>query len=182
MSYSIPVFLIPISYEEIPSKLENWHSAHNILNQYADISDENKLWRITSRNWWLEWHLIRMCEFLEINELEFVGMEIACLGNAELLNGRAAIGKLFDAISDGMPDFPPDFYPDENLLDYQDIPRQKFREALRESKPAFDFYAYDSSESYEGLVDFFSFVKSVQDAIDYSLERKKFLLIVQPQP
>ncbi len=182
MGHSIPVFLIPISDDEIPTKLENWHSAYDILNKYADVSNENKCWKVTSRNWWLEWHLIRLCEFFKIKGFEFIGKEIACLGNDELLNGRIAIGKLLDDISDGMPDFPPGFYPDENLLGYRDIPGQKFREALQESKPSFDFYAHDDAESYDGLVDFFSFVKSVQTAIDYSLEKKKFLLIIQPQP
>ena len=109
-------------------------------------------------------------------------MEITCLGNNELLNGRAAIGELLNAISGGMPDFPPDFYTDENLLDYQDISKQNFRKALRESRPSFEFDAHDNAESYDGLADFFSFVKSIQAAIDYSLEKKKLLLIVQPQP
>lgn len=118
----------------------------------------------------------------ELKGLEFIQEEIACLVIDELKNGLFAIGKLLDVISDGIPDFPPDADSAKNLPEYQDIPKEVFRKALQESKPSFKFRAHDNVESYEGLIDFFSFLESLEAAMKLSLENEKYLLIVQPQP
>jgi hypothetical protein len=182
MSHSIPVFLIPIAGDEVPVNLENWRSAYDLMSKFSDMTNENKLWQIISRNWWLEWHLARLCEFLEIKGLEFIGKEISCLGPNELKSGQDAIMKLLRTVTNDIPVFPSEFYPNESLIDYSKIPKEKYEVAVQEAAPSIEIYAHDDAESYEGLVDFLSFVRSLETAMRFCIENNQYLLIVQPQP
>ena len=185
MGHAIPVFFLPIGKRERPRKLSKWNDATNILNRYYKEGDKVGFRMATSRNWWLEAILDDVSKALGISGLEFIVQEIALLDTEKLKEAQSAIQILTENLTSGKIEI------DTEIINkiwgfHADMAETKhnllFHKAFQEAKPFYDSYVTDSFSSYIGVVDFFSFIKTLDAIIVETLENNKYLLIVQPQP
>ncbi len=189
MSYSIPVFFFPISNDELPVELKDWHSAENLLSKKWESREQNGLRTSTSRNGWHQ-HAIRLiCEYLQIDGLEFLQKEIICLNAKQIKAGVEAMGKLLVSCQSGIPKLTPEMEKTGSiwyLRNYYEGNKSKefsiaqIEKAYAESHVAIEVNSADTG--YDSLVDFFSFLKSLQASLQECLSQNKQLLYVQPQP
>jgi hypothetical protein len=104
MGHSIPVFLVPINENELPEKMEHWNDAENLLGEKYNNKEENKLYSITSRNWWIQHAISLICTDLGIIGIEFIMKEIVYIPKGELDNVEKALNKLIKVINNGIPE------------------------------------------------------------------------------
>jgi hypothetical protein len=189
MGHSIPVFLLPIAYDEAPIQMEHWDNAGQLLSQKYEKRDENRLYCITSRNWWVQHAISLICTDLGIMGLEFITREIVCITIGELQTVKKAFGKLISIIANGIPKLSPDseaegsiwglrrgFDSGKEIL-YTD---QDIRNAYTKASIVPDLYVADAG--YQSVIDFFSSVRIYEEIINYCIQNNKCLLIVHPQP
>jgi hypothetical protein len=190
MSHRIPVFFLPIKREEVPENLKDWHSAMNVLGEWLERRADYGLRTSTSRNWWYQHALGLICTGLAIEGLEFAEAEIACLDKKELEAATNALSRVLQEIRDGIPHLGPGIdeegsiwwlhhYWDEGGC--KEYSAETMRKAFDESEAAYDIDV-DTDVGYESVMGFYSFLKSLQAAVNEALSQDKSLLYVQPQP
>jgi hypothetical protein len=190
MSHRIPVFFLPIEQEQVPENLKDWHSAMNVLDERLERRADYGLRTSTSRNWWYQHALGLICTGLAIEGLGFVDAEIACLDRKELEAAANALDRVLREIRDGIPHLGPEideegsiwwlhYYWDEGR--YKEYSTETMRKAFDESEAAHDIDV-DADVGYASVVGFYSFLKSLQAALNEALSQDKSLLYVQPQP
>jgi hypothetical protein len=185
MSHVIPVFFIPVKKDEIPGQLHDWQDVNDLLNKYYEQRHTYGVRISSSRNWWFEKIFHDSAETLGVQNLDFILDEITLLDAEDLQKTKQAL-VLFVA-SFSKDKFPLSLEETNKIwsfrreVDFATI-KQMFKKAVNESKPFYECYAVDGADTYEGLFDFFSFVKMLQSAIVDALENEKCLLIVRPQP
>ncbi len=189
MSNSIPVFFFPISNDELPVELKDWHSAENLLSSKWENREQNGLRTSTSRNWWHQHVVGLICEHLQIDGLEFLQKEIICLDSKQIETGIIAIGELLDSCQSGIPKLTPEMEKEGSiwfLRNYYEGNKDKqfsanqFEKAYAESSVVVEVNGAETG--YDSLVDFFSFLKSLQASFQECLSQNKKLFYVQPQP
>jgi hypothetical protein len=190
MSHSIPVFFFPISDDEIPARLENWHSAEKLLSDKWDDREQNGLRTSTSRNWWHQHAINLICRHLQIDGLEFLQREIACLDRKQIQVSVSAIDKFLISCQRGIPELPLEMekagsiwflrnYFEGNKV--KKFSASQIEKAHTESCVVHEIIARADS-GYDLLVEFFSFLKSVRAVLHECLSKNLKFLYVQPQP
>ena len=189
MSHSIPVFFFSISNDELPVELKDWRSIENLLSSKWENREQNGLRTSTSRNWWHQHAISLICEHLQIEGLEFLQKEIACLDSKQIKIGIIAIGKLLDSCQSGIPKLTSEMEKEGSiwfLRNYHKGNKDKqfstnqFKKAYAESLAVTEVDGADTG--YNSLVDFFSFLKSLRVPLQECLSQNRKLLYVQPQP
>ena len=189
MCYSIPVFFFPISNDELPVELKDWHSAENLLSKKWESREQNGLRTSTSRNWWHQHAISLICKHLQIDGLEFLHKEIICLDAKQMEAGIQALGKLLDSCQSGIPQLTPEMEKEGSIWFlrnyYEGNKDRKFsakqiEKAYAESRVVAQVNGADTG--YDSLVDFFSFLKSLRASLQECLSQNRKLLYVQPQP
>ncbi len=189
MSHSVPVFFFPISNDELPVELKDWHSAENLLSEKWESREQNGLRTSTSRNGWHQHAISLICKHLRIEGLEFLQKEIICLDAKQIEAGAKAIGTLLNSCQSGVPQLAPDMEKEGSIWflrnDYEGNKSKAFsiaqiEKAYSESRVVSEVDSADAG--YDSLVDFFSFLKSLQASLQECFSQNKQLLYVQPQP
>jgi hypothetical protein len=188
MGHNIPVFFFPISDDELPERLDNWHAAEDLLSEKWDHREQNGLRTSTSRNWWHQHAIGLIGEYLQIDGLDFVQKEIICLNAKQIEVGIQALDQLLYSCRSGIPQLMPEMEKEGSiwyLRNYYEGNKSKafsvaqIEKAYTESHVALEVNSADVG--YESLVDFFSFLKSLQASLQECLSKNKQLLYVQPQ-
>jgi hypothetical protein len=186
MGHSIPVFFIPIDRSEYPRELNKWDDVSDILNKYCEREDKSSFRVATSRNWWLERILDEACKALGILGFDFITKEISLLDYKELRAAQSAIKALQEKLINGKIEIDAKTVVNEIWgFSEHDIEIEYgllFYKAYQEAEPFYDSYVVDGFYTYKGVVEFFSFLKTLDVVITEALESNNFLLVVQPQP
>jgi hypothetical protein len=187
MGHSIPVFLIPITKDEVPIKLEHWNDAEKLISKKYENKIENKLYSITSRNWWVQHALSLICNDIRITGLEFIMKEIIFISGEELIEAGQAFEKLLKLISNGIPKLKSDSEKEGSIWGLRKyfIKGKEGTYSNRDINSAYikaiivpDLHVSDSG--YQSVVDFFSSIKTYHNMVNYCIQNNKGLLIVQP--
>jgi hypothetical protein len=192
MSHYIPVFFFPIEREAVPEDRKDWDSAMDILKKRLERRNEHNLWKCTSRNWWLQHALLLICKGLGVGGLEFIDIdiEIAYLDNKELEAASNALDKVLREICNGIPYLGPEIDKEGSiwwLHHYRDKGRDKeysietMRRAFSESEATYEIDIFPDS-GYESVVGFYSFLKSLQAAVNETMSQDMSLMYFQMQP
>jgi hypothetical protein len=190
MSHYISVIFLPIEGSAVPDSLKSWLVVEPFLKGWYERRHELGLRLSVSRNWWHQAALDQICKGLGIEGLEFVLSEIICLGAKELEAASKALDRVTAALADGIPDigsFEVDHGPVWWLRHYihegefKELPQGVLRRAFEEAQPSYDVNA-NKDHGFEAVVGFYSFVKSLGQAVGDALIQKKCLLYVRPQP
>jgi hypothetical protein len=123
-----------------------------------------------SRNWWHLSTLQEITKELRIQGLEFLHEEVACLDSSQLALAMYALEEILASFSEGLPDI---FSLEaEGAELFQEDPN-----AIKRAQSSFDIGDYDYDIEL-----FWSFVKSLQQAINEAILQQKWLLYIQIQP
>jgi hypothetical protein len=189
MSHYIPVFFFPISNDELPVELKDWHSAENLLSSKWENREQNGLRTSTSRNWWFQYTTGLISEQLKIDGLSFLQKEIACLDKQQIEAGIKGVDKLLILCKSGVPELAQEIEQEgaiwhlRNYHEGDEIKRflvEQIEKAYTESLAVSEVDGADTG--YKSLVDFFSFLKSLRASLQECLSQNRKLLYVQPQP
>jgi hypothetical protein len=173
MSQYMPVFFFPLDKSQIPEKLETWEDAISLLENPL----ENKhLFESVSRNWWHQNTLNLICRGLQISGVEFVISEVACLCGDDLQAASEALDRVLNSITDDIPDLGQFEHTDVKGLR---IPEH--RRAVEQARPS-SKVSGDADWGFEAAVGFYSFVKSLREAVREATIARKCLMYVQIQP
>ena len=190
MSHYLPVFFLPINDDECPENLEGWHSAEELLGDKLSNREQNGLLKSASRNRWHQHAIGLICEHLQINGLDFLQHEIACLDRNRIRVARGAIDKFLTVCQSGIPELTPAMEKEGSIWFLRNYfkggEEKKFstshlKKAFAESRAVLEIEGCADS-GYNSLVEFFSFLKSVQAILQECLSQNRKLLYVQPQP
>jgi hypothetical protein len=190
MSHSIPVFFFLLDCSEAPSRLESWSDAEQLIGSHYSRQDDQAIWSSVSRNWWHQDAVAKISQKLNIAHLEFTMSEVALLQVDELETAAESLDSLLSSFAGGVPDLGPIDSNDGTLwwlargiednevieLSSQDV-QVAFQEA-RASRSVDE----GSVVGYRSLVGFFSFLKSLRQALGEAMDGRKCLLYVRPQP
>lgn len=190
MSHSIPVFFFPISDDELPDRLDNWHSAELLLSEKWDNREQNALLTSKSRNWWHQHAISLICRHLQIDGLEFLQREIACLDMKQIQVGVSAIDEFLISCQRGIPELPSEMEKEGSiwfLRNYFEGNKVKMFSASQIEKAHSESCVVHeikglADSGYDSLVEFFSFLKSIRATLQECLSQNNKLLYVQPQP
>jgi hypothetical protein len=190
MSHSIPVFFFPISDDELPDRLDNWHSAEKLLSEKWDKREQNGLRTSTARNWWHQHAISLICKHLQINGLEFLQREIACLDTRQIQAGISAIDEFLISCQRGIPELTAEMEKEGSiwfLRNYFEGNKvKKFSASQIKKSPSESYVVHEikglADGGYDSLVEFFSFLKSIRATMQECLSQNDKLLYVQPQP
>ena len=190
MSHYIPVFYFPIERKEIPENRNDWDSAMNILRERLEKRDKYTLWECTSRNWWVQHALLLICQGLGIEGFEFIDTEITYLGNKELETASNALQKVLCEIRNGIPRLGPETDEEGSiwyLRHYRDKGKDKefsietMKKAFSESEVIYKIDIFPDT-GYKSVVGFYSFIKSLQAAVNEAICQDMSLMYFQIQP
>jgi hypothetical protein len=190
MSHFISVFFLPISDDECPEKLEGWRSAEQLLGDKLSTKEQNSVLISASPNWWHQHAVGLICQHLQIGGLEFLQHEIACLDRNQIQVASIAIVNFISACQHGIPELAPEMEKEGSiwfLRNYfegnkdRKFTTSQIEQALAESLAVHEIRGL-ADNGYNGLVEFFSFLKSVREILQECLSQNKKLLYVQPQP
>jgi hypothetical protein len=190
MGHTIPVFFIPIRRENIPDKLETWHDAELIISDLVENHLRDSFWVSSSRNWWHQDATVKICQHLGIPGLEFTLCEVSVLYNDEIQIAIRALNALLVYMSSGYLDLGPITENDGTLSVFTKemvnnkvlkITKKYRQKAFDEAKATNDVDE-GSAQGHQALVGYYSFLKSLHQAILIADEEKKCLLYVMPQP
>lgn len=185
MGYSIPIIFLPIKKREQPRKLRSWEDGINLLNRYYEVRDKVGLRISTSRNWWLKEFLDETCKALNISDLEFIREEITVLDTNKLTKAIRAVDALIQQMTSSKLAISAKTINEIWGFDGEianSNHAELFTKAFYEAEAFYDSYATDGFFTYKGVVDFFSFIKTLRLTMQEALEQDKYLLVVQPQP
>jgi hypothetical protein len=176
MGHYLPVFFFPIEKWQVPVAITSLQDALSLVQVRRENRGKFGLRESLSRNWWHQHLLGTLCEGLQINGLEFIHSEIACLCDDELNRASIALDEVLSRVADGIPNL-------SSLEDVyiQDLRLPKYKEALEQAKPALKINV-DTDVGLEAIIGFYSFVKSLQEAAREAILAKQCLLYVQIQP
>ena len=181
---------MPISDDECPETLEDWHSAEDLLREKWSCRKHNGLLQSASRNWWHQHAISLVCEHLRIGGLDFLQHEFACLDQNQIQEANSAIGEVLMACQHGIPKLTPKMEEEGSiwfLRNYFKGNREmkfttsQIEQAFTEARAVLEIEGFADS-GYNSLVEFFSFLKSVQVVLQSCLNQNKKLIYVQPQP
>jgi hypothetical protein len=190
MGHTIPVIFFPIETDRIPFKLETWHDAEGLLNEQVQSFPRDSYWVSSSRNWWHQDASLKVSERLDIHGLEFMQDEVVCLCSDDLSEALSGLDKLLQIYSYGVPDlgiidqgdgtlhFLTHDIRNRQAVEFSD---KEFRKAFIEAEPTNDVDE-GSVIGYKALIGYFSFLKSLRQAIQVAIHKGTCLLYVMPQP
>ena len=190
MSHYIPVFFFPVGDDEVPSSLDNWHSAEELFSHKYENREESQMREVSSRNWWFQDTLHLICSGLKIEGLDFILKEIVCLDLDQLQQAKAGLDEVLDKISLNIPDLGPEIEEINTIKylrrsfrkgKYKRYTRRQMRKQFEEAEPKFKVNNFTDID-YQSKVDFYSFIKSLQSCVEECLSSGKKMLYVQPQP
>jgi hypothetical protein len=176
MSHYIPVFFFRVDESRVPEHLETWEDAMSLLGNRLESNCQSGLRESISRNWWHQNALNLICRGLQIDGLGFVDSEIACLRGDDLQAASEALDVVLSSIADGIPDLGRFEHTD---IDGLRLPEH--RRAIKQAKPSTKV-SVDADWGFEAAVGFYSFVKSLREAIREAIAESQCLLYVQIQP
>jgi hypothetical protein len=167
MSHAIPVFLIPLNADEVPQKLERWNDAEQLIGVKIKDKIDNKIFCITSLNWWVQHAISLICTDLRITGLDFVMKEIAAVFESELIRAGEALEPLFKIIGGGIPKLNPDSEKEGSIWGLRKY-HEKGNEVPFTGKEIGSAYAKAgifsdlcvSDSGYQSDVDFFSSIET----------------------
>ncbi len=178
MSHFIPVFYIPIKFAEIPNSLTSWHSVEEILSESWEKRIENGVRISSSRNWWFQHSLSLICKDLKMNGLDFLLQEIVCLKNDDLKLAQNTLEIIISQIKSGIPPLSKTseeegsiwglryYYENKKPKKYS---KKELEKAFEEAQPLNEI-GNGEDIGYKSIVDFYSFIKSLLEIINLSLE------------
>ena len=190
MGYSGITVFFPVLNSSLPARLESWLDVADLMNEYYKNPQESGFRSISSRNWAYQDALQQLCQSLEISGLQFLYSEVICLGVSDLQSDLSALDEILLSISDGFPTVAKNTEENNSLWWLQrdvvngvtvEIPEDDIRKAFRAAKAEHDV-SPKKDVGYEALVGFFSFIKSLREAINEAIQNEMNLLYVIPQP
>jgi hypothetical protein len=176
MSHRIPVFFFRMDESRLPGKLATWEDAMSLLEDGLESNRRFGLRESVSRNWWHQNALNLICQGLQIDGLEFVNSEVACLRGDDLQAASRALDELLSRVADGIPNL--------GSLEHTDVEGLRIpehRNAIEQAKPSAKV-SVDADWGFEAAVGFYSFVKSLREAIREAIAESQCLLYVQVGP
>ena len=190
MGHDIPVFFFPIDREFIPSILETWSDAESLIGDYVQNNPPDSYYVSSSRNWWHQDATVKLCKKFDIVGLDFTIKEVVALCNRELEDALSAVDALLEKLSTGIPDLGVIEHGDGTLYWLtRDLKCKKTIELskgqmIRAYKEAVATYNVDEGSviGYKSLVGYFSFLKTLRQAIMVAQSNNKCLFYVMPQP
>lgn len=176
MSHYVPVFFFPVEESQVPQTLVVWDDALPLMKDRLENRDEFGLRESVSRNWWHQHALDLLCRGLQIGGLEFINSEVVCLRTDELETASEALDAVLNRIADDIPDL--------GSFEHTDIEGLRIPEHKRAIEQAQSSYRIevDADWGLEAAIGFYSFVKSLREAISEALVGNQCLLYVQIQP
>jgi len=175
MGYDIPIFFFsgdPLINGSNETSIEQ---IRNIIVDKHRNPIESGLYESNSHSWWHQNTIIELCTIMEIKGLEFLEEEIADLDVIQLTIANNALTQLLNQIMNGIPQTnKADEYMGIEILRKEDC-----NKALLEASPAYKI-DYQAMNDFEEAVSLFSFIKSLQRAIDEALLQKQHLFYYRP--
>lgn len=174
MGYSIPVYFALIESAQIPEKQVTWLDGLPLLDELLENRAASGLLAFTSRN---GWHLHTLSNFFVELQMEGVSLadrDLLILDNTALVTLQAALHVLVERRHE-IPNLA--CVKRDQLADVFD---PTFTDAFNQAPLVSELYA--ASYGYQGALDFWSFIKSVQQLVAKALVRNKQLIFIAPQP
>jgi hypothetical protein len=182
MGYWIPVCYFSIDRSDVPRELENWLSVETIISARWERPDDSSFRFTTSRNWWHQDALDQICKGLGVEGLEFIHSEVACLCGQELQTASAALDRVIQQITAGLPPLGDHEVEHGSVWWMRQYESEgSFKDVFEKARPTFKASA-SKDVGFEATVAFCSFVKSLRAAVGEAIDEGKCLLYVQPQP
>lgn len=175
MSHYIPVFFFPVKEAEIPQQLSGWEDALSLIGKRFENRRKSGLRESVSRNWWHQYTLDLICKGLQIDGLEFIRSEIVCLHVNELKAALKALDTVLNKVADDIPNLGP--FEDTDIEGLR-IPKHK--KAVKRAKSSYKINV-KTDWGFNATVGFYSFVKSLREAMLEAIAKKQCLLYVQIQ-
>lgn len=176
MSHYISVFFFPVEESQAPQGLTVWEDALPLIKDRLANRHKFGLRESVSRNWWHQHALDLLCKGLQIGGLEFINSEIVCLRADRLKAASRALDTVLNKIADGIPNL-----GQFEHTDIEGLRIPEHRSAIEQAKPSYEIEV-DADWGFEATVGFYSFVKSLREAICEAIAENQCLLYVQIQP
>lgn len=195
MGHEIPTYLMLVPCDlGPPSRFTVWHDALPQLEAAAGapggfpaLRDRGRLWELMSRNWWCEWMIVDAARVCGVSAVDFLRNEVTLLDAPALDRARTGLVRLLagleaDVDLRSVPGFARAV--DERHRDAHRMPEplraagddELLTVARQVAEPTSNLDCYGPST----LVDFFSFVLSLQVAVERALAERECLLHVRP--
>jgi hypothetical protein len=176
MSHYIPVFFFPVEKSQVLKVFAAWEDALPFMKGRLENRRKFGLRESVSRNWWHQHALDLLCRGLQIGGLEFINSEIVCLCDDGLKAASKALDAVLTKIADGIPNL--------GSFEHSDIEGLRIpehRSAIGQAKPDYEIRV-EADWGFEATVGFYSFVKSLREAICEAIAENKCLIYVRIQP
>jgi len=181
MGFYVPIFFVEINCSDLPSRIDSWEDIRDILEDIYVSNGEYGYFSV-ARNFWHAYAFSDICNGLGSNDLGFILDDFACLNNSELITSQIAIDDVLSEISKGLPKaYSGECDLGDSSWICEDFSSEEIAQAYSLSVVKRAINA-GYSRGIDQLIDLFSFVKSLKEAISTAIGNNKELLYAKPPP